>query len=400
MFSERLNMIKGIFCHDLPIYKDINGEYCCTTLTDSVFNRYLSVVDELVVATRVYSLDCTYSEAHQERITLKNIRFLDIPNLNKPQYIFSRIPKAWKMIETEMNKCQLIFIRGGIIGLLASKIARKNKRSYLCECTGCAWDEYWNHSLCGKLIAPFMEYNEKKTVKNAAYVVYVTNKYLQKRYPSNGVSAGISDVVIKGVSDSILEKRFAKIKKWGNEKNEWVIGTTAGVNNKAKGQQYVIKAMSELRDDIEIRYELVGTGDQSYLKSVAKKYDLEKNVVFKGELTHEEVLKWLDTIDTYIQPSMQEGLPRSLVEAMSRACPCIGSTTGGIPELLERKAIFRRGNIRDLTKRMIKFYSCNWRKRSKFNFLKSKEFLEEVLDEKRENIFKQYRKDILKENDF
>ena len=44
-------MIKGIFCHDLPIYKDIDGNYCSTTLTDSLFLRYFNVVDELVVAT-------------------------------------------------------------------------------------------------------------------------------------------------------------------------------------------------------------------------------------------------------------------------------------------------------------------------------------------------------------
>ena len=96
-------MVRGIFCHDLPIYKDINGEYCCTTLTDSVFKRYLSVVDELVVATRLYRLNCTYLEAHQEKITLNNIKFLDLPNLNKPQYIFTRMPKAKEMIKNEMK---------------------------------------------------------------------------------------------------------------------------------------------------------------------------------------------------------------------------------------------------------------------------------------------------------
>ena len=68
-------MVKGIFCHYLPIYKDINGEYCSTTLTDSLFKRYLEVVDILIVATRVYELGCTYQEAHQEKITLKLIKY-------------------------------------------------------------------------------------------------------------------------------------------------------------------------------------------------------------------------------------------------------------------------------------------------------------------------------------
>ena len=59
-----MRKIKGIFCHDLPIYKDINGMYGCTTLTDEVFKRYLNHVDELVVATRVYPLSGTLEEAH------------------------------------------------------------------------------------------------------------------------------------------------------------------------------------------------------------------------------------------------------------------------------------------------------------------------------------------------
>ena len=66
-------MVRGIFCHDLPIYKDKNGVYCSTTMTDDLFSRYFEVVDELVVATRIYSIDKTYEEAHQEKITLPNI---------------------------------------------------------------------------------------------------------------------------------------------------------------------------------------------------------------------------------------------------------------------------------------------------------------------------------------
>ena len=54
-----------------------------------------------------------------------------------------------------------------------------------------------------------------------------------------------------------------------------------------------------------------------------------------GSLPHNEVFEWLDTIDIYAQPSRQEGLPRALIEAMSRGLPAFGARTGGIPELLE-----------------------------------------------------------------
>jgi glycosyltransferase involved in cell wall biosynthesis len=60
----------------------------------------------------------------------------------------------------------------------------------------------------------------------------------------------------------------------------------------------------------------------------------------------------LDEIDIYIQPSRQEGLPRSLIEAMSRGCLCIGSEAGGIPELLESQYIHKTGSGKSLFNRI------------------------------------------------
>jgi len=63
-------------------------------------------------------------------------------------------------------------------------------------------------------------------------------------------------------------------------------------------------------------------------------------VSFEGVLSRSDVFDWLDEIDVYVQPSRTEGLPRALIEAMSRACPAIGSAVGGIPELLPRSCLF------------------------------------------------------------
>lgn len=383
-------MIKGIFCHDLPIYKDIKGFYGCTTLTDTVFGRYLELVDELVVATRLYHLDCTLEEANQEKITLPGLKFLDIPNLNKPQYYLTRLPKARKLIEDEFKTCDLVFIRGGTIADIGAGLARKYNKPYMCECGGCAWDNWWNYSFLGKMIAPWSELIVKRTIKNAAFVTYVTENWLQVRYPTNGQAQGISDVVIEDVSNDILVRRLDKIQHRKSDE-PWVIGTAAGLVTKCKGQQFVIEAIADLKNTMNIRYELAGTGDPSYLLSVARKYGIMDQVVIKGELTHEEVLNWMDSLDTYIQPSMTEGLPRALMEAMSRACPCIGSTAGGIPELLEKDAIFSKGNVGELKSILKAFYNGDWTMHSRFNHTKAKQFQKNLLDEKRIKFYGEYK---------
>ena len=62
-----------------------------------------------------------------------------------------------------IEKSDLLFIRGGVIALLAAEIAQKKKRAYLMECAGCIFDEYWYYSLLGKFIAPLLELKVKKS---------------------------------------------------------------------------------------------------------------------------------------------------------------------------------------------------------------------------------------------
>lgn len=379
-------MLKGIFCHDLPVYKDVNGVYCSTTLTNSFFERYLTVVDELTVATRVYPLDTTYDMAGQEKIDLSGIKFLDLPNVNTIKAFFGTIQSVKNILIQEIQKVDAVFIRGGTIALIGGKVAWSLKKPYLFECGGSAWDAYWNHSCRGKLLAPIMEIGNRKLAKNAAMVVYVTKKWLQKKYPTKGIAIDASDVFIK-TDEQILEKRLIHVKK---KDSPLVIGTTAAIDVKYKGQEYIIHAIGMLKDRLEIRYELVGGGNVEYLQSVANKCGVTEKVRFKGQLTHEDVLKWLDTIDIYVQPSITEGLPRALVEAMSRGCLAIGTDVGGIPELLGEDFLFRKKDSRHFVERVNNLLTKDMLEVAKGNFEKAKEFDSNILNKKRKDAFAQY----------
>lgn len=384
-----IKMLRGIFCHDLPIYKDINGVYCSTTMTDDLFSRYMTVCDELVVATRVYPIDKTYEEAHQERISLPNLKFLDLPNLNTFSALFGLISKYRKIIEKEVDNCDLIFIRGGINALLGVDAARKLKKPYLVESSGCAWDSYWNHSFSGKCIAPYMEYRARRDTKEADFVVYVTEKWLQGKYPTNGKWTYASNVILKGVEGSALPKRQKKLATM--DKKRIVVGTTAGINL-MKGQQFVVEAMRLLKNELDIRYELVGSGNTDYLKSLIDKYGLTNKVFFKGQLSHNEVLAWLDSLDLYVQPSLQEGLPRSVIEAMSRACPVLGSRTAGIPELIAEECVFERKNPTSIAATICDILAGNkMEENAVLNFNKSKEYILDKLNERRNKLYLEYR---------
>lgn len=391
--------MKGLFCFDGPMYKDVNGVYCNTTITSEMFKRYFHVVDELVVVIRTLNLDITYEEAKMKKVELENMNFVEIGNLNSPKgFLFER-KKYKKIIETYVKDSDLIFARmPSIISDMTLDIAKKYKKKYLVEVGGCAWDAYWNHSLIGKIVAPYMYINEKRHIKDSNFSIYVTEKWLQSRYPSTGLQGNASNVYLKNKKSDVLEKRIMKIK---NKKEEpFVIGTTAAINVKYKGQQYVIEAISNLnKKGYNFVYELVGGGEKQYLEKIATKFKVKNKVKFKGLMLQEDVMDWLEGIDMYIQPSKQEGLPRALVEALSMACPAMGSTTAGIPELLQPENIFSNGSVDEIEEILIKHHNVKDMliNNAKLNYKKSEEFHLERLNNSRNEIYELYKEVVLKE---
>src|SRR5690625_7634894 len=112
---------------------------------------------------------------------------------------------------------------------------------------------------------------------------------------------------------------------------------------------------------------------------MAKRYDVVDQVKFLGPMLHNEVFDWLETIDIYVQPSRQEGLPRALIEAMNRGLPAFGANTAGIPELLESDFIFSntRGNIKEMCSILLGFTKEKMFLQAKWNFDESKRYVQE-----------------------
>ena len=158
-----------------------------------------------------------------------------------------------------------------------------------------------------------------------------------------------------------------------------------------KGQEYVIQAIAELKKQgYDFEYRLVGGGDKSRLQSIADKFGVQDKVIFEGSMPHERVFDYLDNIDVYIQPSKTEGLPRALIEAMSRGCPCIGSNAGGIPELLDTNFIFNSGSVKELATMLANFDIEKMFDQAKRNFECSKGYAKEVIETRRYKFLKEF----------
>lgn len=277
-------------------------------------------------------------------------------------------------------------------GYQVIKYCRKYNKPYLTVVCGCPWDAYWNHGLQGELLAPLEYMLLKKAQKETPYTIYVTNEFLQKRYPTKGVAIGCSNVEIHTGVEGVLEKRIETIRHRENENRRLKIGTAAALDVAYKGQEYVIKAIAELKKEgIELEYHLIGRGDDSRLKVIAERCGVKDNIFFHGAIPHDEVLDFLDGLDIYIQPSKQEGLPRAMIEAMSRGCLCIGSKTAGIPELVEPRFIFSKGDVTGIVDIVKNITKDDFIAQARINYERAKEYDVSVLNERRDIFIDEFK---------
>lgn len=380
--------MKALFVYDGPIQYDEEGNYYSQVINNTVFKRYLNHADFLKVAIRTELFGDNFNKKKTQKINTEKVDIISVPSLsNAKGFIFNR--KAVRnILESELNTVDFAIIRlPSFIGAEAVKIVRRKKIPYLVEVVGCPWDSLWNYGIKGKLMAPYLTLSMKAQVKNAPFAIYVTNEFLQNRYPTDGISTNCSNVEISDVPKEVLEKRLQHIK---NNDDKFIIGTTAAVNVPYKGHQYVIEALAKLKKEgiHKFEYQMVGFGDQTRLKAIIKENDVEDRVKFMGSMTHEQVFEWLDTIDIYVQPSRQEGLPRALIEAMSRGLPSIGAHTGGIPELIIPERVFSNTNknIDEICKLLKGFSKEVMLEDANRNFYEAKKYLIEIITEKRNSM--------------
>ena len=222
-----------------------------------------------------------------------------------------------------------------LIGSLALRAAWRLNKPAMVEMVGCPWDALWNHSLKGKLVAPWFWAKNRRLLRRATHTVYVTERFLQQRYPTRGQSVACSNVEVGSASDVEVSARLQRVSAL-SEAEPITLGTIANLDVPYKGHDLVLRALAAVEDGSpSFVYRMIGPGDSGRLAGIARSLGVSHRIEFTGAVPKSEIPKALDQIDVYVHPSRQEGLPRALLEAMSRGCVAIGTRTGGIPELLD-----------------------------------------------------------------
>jgi glycosyltransferase involved in cell wall biosynthesis len=374
-----------LFIHDGPMYVDNFGRIYGIHLNDRLIQRYRILGNKITFLTRSQLISKNKDQFSE--IKSQNFNFISIPNFKSISKYY-KIFKARSIINEAIVNNDIIIIRQpSASGSIAVQLTKKYNKPYIIEFVACTFDAYWYYNWKGKLIAPLKYWQQKNKLKDAKYVIYVTEKFLQRRYPTKARQISCSNVELDKANDSNLEKRLKKIRTTDFTK-PLILGTVAALNVPYKAQSDVIKAISKLKKQgIIFKYQLVGQGDQKLIKNYAQKYRVSDLIDIIGPLRHCEVFKFMENIDIYIHPSKQEGLPRAIIEAMSMGCPVLGANTAGIPELINKDFIFNKGDITKIYELLTSITAEKMLREANNNFSKSRNYEKDKLQSKREDFY-------------
>lgn len=109
-----------------------------------------------------------------------------------------------------------------------------------------------------------------------------------------------------------------------------------------KGLEYLVMAVGELaRRGIPIRLQIAGRHDGPYagrLAEIAIECGVAQHVELLGPVSPGEQLRAVyDGAGVFVLPSLSEGTPKVILEAMSRGIPVIATEVGGIPDMIEHE---------------------------------------------------------------
>ncbi|MBE0575113.1 MAG: glycosyltransferase family 4 protein [Desulfuromonadales bacterium] len=137
--------------------------------------------------------------------------------------------------------------------------------------------------------------------------------------------------------------------------NEFWFGTL-GRLSAVKNQECLIRAFARVAaEDARVRLLLAGRGElEEHLKTLTQELGISEHVTFLG--FRRDVPQILNALDVFLLPSLREGLPLSLLEAMAAGRPVIASRVGGIPEIFdatEMGCLVEPASVDDLTAAML-----------------------------------------------
>jgi glycosyltransferase involved in cell wall biosynthesis len=362
-------------------------------LTHSFWERYRPVFDTVRLVARVRDV----AEAPEGEMPANGdgVEFIPLPDFTGPKEYLWRKREVGAAMRNVLQNGDAVMLRApSVVGDCLVTQLRRSGRPFGLEVIADPHDSFGANAVHHPLRLLFRWLFSRKLREQCAWACglsYVTERALQRRYPpSPGAFATHYSSIDLLQSAFVAAPRPAPTRR---PARLLLVGTLAQLY---KAPDVLIDAVAEvIRSGVPVELTIVGGGQHlREMEARAAAQGIGGVVHFTGNLaTGQAVRAELDRADLFTLPSRQEGLPRAMIEAMARGLPAIGSTVGGIPELLPEDDLVPPNDVPALAAKIREFLGDPERmaRTSARNLAKAREYSQEVLTPRRQALYSHVR---------
>lgn len=374
-----------------------NGVVYCERVVDyNYLKRYLDVFDEVVICARFGKL----SEEKKYDLVASGPRvsFVELFNFNNFKSLLKNKKSINKIVKNTAKESNAILLRApSHLSFIVYKTILSVKKPIAVEIvvnpkTAFSFtkgDRFFK-KIFFKILKIMMIRHTRNIAKKSNGVSYVTEYVLQQLYPSRARINGENLFFFEDYYSSInlRDSDYSQPNIKTNYESTFKICHTGYMDSQVKGHTTVLRVLKillDLRYDVQVTF--IGHGKLlQHFKQFSKTLGVDHKVIFLSDVNkYSEVQKHLVESDLFLYPSLSEGLPRALIEAMANSMPCVSSPVDGIVELLSERYLAPHDSPEKLAEVVINFMNNidDLNTAKIINFQKAQEYQYSTLSQRR-----------------
>lgn len=238
----------------------------------------------------------------------------------------------------------------------------------------------WQRSKWGGFATKYIKFGEKLAARYADEIIVLskgTQKYFKETYDrdTNFIPNGVNKPIIKEIN--IIKK------KWNLEKDNYILFLARIVPE--KGLHYLIEAFKQIDTDKKLVIAGGASHTKDYFQKIEEMVKTDDRIIMTGFVQGQELEELFSNCYLYCLPSDIEGMPISLLEAMSYGCNCLVSNIEENIQVIENYAnTFEKGNTESLKVKLencLKNNKIRYNKSNISNYILKKYNWDNVLEE-------------------
>jgi glycosyltransferase involved in cell wall biosynthesis len=321
------------------------GVFSSYSLPFPYWEHYLEFFDEVRPLARVGWSDQT--NPRWVRADGPGVRFVPLPDYQGFRQIVRRLPMNLRLARRGLAGSDYFLLMGGNVSALAWFWLKLKRVPYARAVIGHEGDSVvlvpdLQRFGLARLMAGLSHWFGRVQVRGAC----CCNYWAQRLYESYPPRPGVPRFIIP-------EIELGAEVMTGPRQPQSFCGdplrlVSVGRMNPEKGYDILLEALKRLDESGARRWtlEAIGPGPHlELLRARAVELGLADRVTFPGQVPWgPELFSRLDRADLYVLPSLTEGMPRAVLEAMARGVPAVATRVGGLPDILDSSVIVPPGD--------------------------------------------------------